>query len=71
VHGRLSAVEETRRGQEESADAHRPEAASRRGDPSQPAEERRISHRAGGDPTNNQHRVRAPIDVTIVSMREE
>ena len=71
MHGRPAAVQDASFGQEKSADAHRPKAASGLGDPSQPAEERVIAHPAGTDAADDQHGIRTAAHVVIVSMREE
>src|SRR2546428_2611185 len=70
VHGRPPAVQDTGSGQEESADAHRSEAASCRGNPGQPAEKRTIAHRSGSDATNEQDGIGLAASILIVPMRE-
>ena len=70
VRGHAPAVQDAGFGQEECADAHRPEAASGRGDLSQPAEERGISHRAGADAANEQHGIGATAHLVIAPVRE-
>jgi hypothetical protein len=72
VRGRPPAVQDAGLGQEKCADADRPEAATGRGDPSEPVEERRIPHRAGANATNDEDGVgTAAVDVVIAPMRDE